>query len=95
MPDSAQKNTFDIVENRARLNVTTKLRLLYVSSQENGLWWAGALIAYYLASGLSTRVYSYLQRAKAEKGLPGTSSPRMNELIWSAWDWSAAGEEWT
>ncbi|MGH7114553.1 MAG: class I SAM-dependent methyltransferase [Stellaceae bacterium] len=95
MSRDEQRETRDLIENRTGLNAATKLHLLYLSVRENGVSWTSALAAYYLASTMSERVFQYLQRAKLAKGLPGTSSPRMNEVLWTAWDWSAAGEEWT
>jgi hypothetical protein len=47
------------------------------------------------ASAISEQVLRYMQAMKQRKGLPGTSSSRMNEIIRSVWDWRAAREQWT
>jgi len=95
MSGAAQTSARDIVENRSKLSTAAKLQLLYLSLRENGLRWTSALVGYYVFSAISERVFAYVQRSKVNRGLPGTSSPRMNELIWTTWDWSTAGEEWT
>lgn len=85
----------DLVENRSRISSQQKARLFWLSLKENGILWTGMLATYYVTSAIAEKSFDRLQKAKREKGLPGTSSATMNREIWNHWDWSAGGEEWT
>lgn len=44
----------------------------------------------------ATRVINArLAELEARRSLPGTNTPELNRRIWSDWDWSQGGEEWT
>lgn len=92
---TSETKSRDLIQNRQKLGFLRKLSLFRISLQENGLAWTGLLAAYYLSSAFAEWSFARLQRVKAERGLPGTSSLRMNEQIWTSWDWSSAGDEWT
>lgn len=85
----------DIVENRARLTMGQKVRLMGLAIKENGLIWSFCLGVYYLGSALADRAFATMDSIRRKKGVPGLNSPAMNKVIWEAWDWSAKGEEWT
>jgi SAM-dependent methyltransferase len=85
----------DIVENRARLRLGTKLRLVCLSLRQNGFLWTTLMGSYYLASAAAERAFASAHRHRRRRGLPGMNSPEMNRLIWENWNWSARGEEWT
>ena len=95
MSQSPNGQTRELVDNRARLGSWKKANLFAISLRENGIGWTGLLALYYLSSALAATSFTRLQTQKAKKGLPGTSSLRMNEEIWTNWDWSGDGEEWT
>lgn len=85
----------DIVENRRRLSLWNKLRIGVLVLKENGFIWCGWLAAYQLASSLADRAFKNMDDRRRRLGTPGLNSRELNKAIWEAWDWSAAGEEWT
>jgi hypothetical protein len=86
---------WDIVANRKRIGYRAKARLLAISLCENGVTWTLLLGVYYVLSRFAERTFVRLQKKKLMRGLPGTSSLRMNREIWENWDWTARGDEWT
>jgi len=85
----------DIVENRARLTMAQKVRLMGLAIKENGVLWSFCLGVYYLGSAMADRAFAMMDSIRRRKGVPGLNSPAINKVIWEAWDWSAKGEEWT
>ncbi|MCW5697156.1 MAG: class I SAM-dependent methyltransferase [Bauldia sp.] len=86
----------DIVANRRRLGLGTKLRLAGLALRENGIVWTALIGAYFLTRGrIAERAFAAAERRRRTRGLPGMNSAAMNRLIWENWDWSARGEEWT
>ena len=85
----------DLVQNRARLRLKQKIKLLWNSIRENGLIWTSLLSVYYISSGIAEASFAKLQRVKLEEQLPGTSGLKANKEIWENWNWDGGGEEWT
>ncbi len=85
----------DIVDNRRRIGLFRKLRILGLVMRENGIAWTTCFTVYYLASSLAEKAYGAMDRLRHEKSLPGLNSVKLNAEIWNQWDWSAGGEEWT
>ena len=85
----------DLVANRARLKSKQKIKLLWNSICENGVFWTSLLTVYYISSGIAEASYAKLQQFKLERQLPGTSSLKANKEIWENWNWDGGGEEWT
>ncbi len=85
----------DLQENRKRLAINQKLRLLQLSVKENGIFWTGLLGVYYATSAVSEAAFGKMMKMRRERGLPGVNSAEINREIWDNWDWDAAGEEWT
>jgi hypothetical protein len=85
----------DIVENRKRLNLSQKLRVARMALRENGLRWCFVLLLYYAASTAADRAFRAMDRLRRSRNLPGLNSATLNKEIWDAWDWSAAGDEWS
>lgn len=85
----------DLVENRGRLTLAQKMTLMRLAIKENGLAWSACLGAYYAGSAVAEKAFGVMDALRKKKGLPGLNSAAMNKVIWEAWDWSAAGEEWT
>ena len=85
----------DIVENRSRLSLSQKVKLMGMAIRENGFLWSCCLGAYYLGSALADKAFGWMDSLRKKHNLPGMNSAAMNKVIWEAWDWSAAGEEWT
>lgn len=85
----------DIVDNRRRITWTKKIVLLFLVLKENGIRWCMSFAVYYLSSLVAEKSYSSMAQLRRSKGLPGLNSKKLNKAIWEAWDWSAAGEEWT
>jgi ubiquinone/menaquinone biosynthesis C-methylase UbiE len=85
----------DIVENRARIGLGTKMKLFGLAVRENGLLWTMQMGVYYLGSGIADASFAAAARRRVAHGLPGMNSARMNKLIWDRWDWGAKGEEWS
>jgi SAM-dependent methyltransferase len=85
----------DIVENRSRLDSSTKARVLAMSVKENGLLWTGLIGLYYIASALAEVAFAKAAKLRAHRNLPGMNSIAINKVIWENWDWSATGEEWS
>jgi len=85
----------DLVENRKRIDLGSKLRLARMMIQENGLLWPVLIGTYYIASGVAEASYARAASLRAKKSLPGLNSTSANKYIWENWNWSARGEEWT
>ncbi len=85
----------DLVQNRARLRLKQKIKLLWNSIRENGLIWTSLLSVYYISSGIAETSFAKLQRVKLDRQLPGTSGLKANKEIWENWNWDGGGEEWT
>jgi SAM-dependent methyltransferase len=85
----------DIVDNRRRMQLASKLRVLGLTLKENGLIYTGLLGLYYAGSGLGNRAFEAMQTRRKKRGLPGLNSRGLNAEIWDNWDWAAGGDEWT
>jgi ubiquinone/menaquinone biosynthesis C-methylase UbiE len=85
----------DIVENRKRISFARKLKLAGLAVRENGLWWCLLLLTYYATSTVAHRVFAAMDRLRRTRDIPGMNSAALNKEIWEAWNWSAAGEEWS
>lgn len=85
----------DLVDNRKRMNLGTKIRLLGLTLKENGLFYTMLLGIYYGGSGVANRAFGTMQRLRKSSGLPGLNSRGLNAEIWDNWDWQAGGDEWT
>ena len=85
----------DIVDNRRRVDLSSKLRLARIMVQENGLLWPALMGTYYLTSGIAEASYAKAASLRAKNHLPGANSTSANKYIWENWNWSARGEEWT
>ncbi len=85
----------DIVENRRRITLGKKIRLLLLVLQENGIVWCGAFLVYYVSSKISGTAFGWMDAMRRKHGIPGLNSKGLNKAIWEAWDWSAGGDEWT
>jgi SAM-dependent methyltransferase len=71
----------------------TKRRLLRLALQENGWLWTSYFFLYYFFG--SDWAYQKMQSRRLAAGSPGLNSPAFNQVLWSHWDWSEGGEEWT
>ena len=85
----------DIVDNRRRIPFSRKVRLARLALKENGVRWCMLLLGYYAASTVADRAFAAMDRLRQRKNIPGLNSATLNKEIWEAWDWSAAGDEWT
>ena len=85
----------DIVENRRRLSLKDKLRIGLLVLKENGFLWCSCLGGYTVASAIADKAFSMMDSLRRKNGNPGMNSKALNKAIWEAWDWDAAGEEWT
>jgi ubiquinone/menaquinone biosynthesis C-methylase UbiE len=85
----------DLIENRVRLDGSTKARLLGMSLRENGVLWTGLVGMYYVASAIGEKAFALAAGLRTKHGLPGMNSVAMNKVIWENWDWSGMGEEWS
>jgi SAM-dependent methyltransferase len=85
----------DIVENRQRITFGRKLRLARLALQENGVLWCAFLLTYYVSSTIAHRAFGVMDRMRRKRGIPGLNSRNLNKEIWEAWNWNAAGEEWS
>jgi SAM-dependent methyltransferase len=85
----------DIVDNRRRLALTSKVRLASIALRDNGPLWLTWMGIYYLASYLADFCFRSADRRRSQQGLPGLNGLSANKLIWENWDWSAGGDEWT
>jgi SAM-dependent methyltransferase len=85
----------DLVDNRRRMQVQSKLRVLGLTLKENGLIYTALLGAYYAGSGLGNRAFEAMQTLRKKQRLPGLNSRGLNAEIWDNWDWTAGGDEWT
>jgi SAM-dependent methyltransferase len=50
---------------------------------------------YYAASAVAEAGFGRADARRKKLRLPGLNSLAMNRLIWTNWDWTAKGEEWT
>ncbi len=85
----------DIVENRQRLGLASKLRIGMLVLKENGIVWCACLAAYYGASAVAGRFFQMMDDIRRRTGIPGMNSRALNKAIWEAWDWGGGGDEWT
>lgn len=85
----------DLIENRGRMGLGTKLRLLALTLKQNGVFYTLLLGLYYGCSAVGHWAFEAMQRRRKSRGLPGLNSRKLNAEIWDAWDWEAGGEEWT
>jgi ubiquinone/menaquinone biosynthesis C-methylase UbiE len=85
----------DIIQNRARIGLSTKARLLGLSMKENGPIWTLLIGIYYVASAIAETAFAWADQRRHHHSLPGMNSPAMNKVIWENWDWRGAGEEWS
>lgn len=85
----------DIVENRRRLSPKDKLRIGLLVLKENGFLWCSCLGLYTVASAVADKAFGLMDSLRRKNGNPGMNSKALNKAIWEAWDWDAAGEEWT
>jgi SAM-dependent methyltransferase len=85
----------DLIENRTRIGLFSKVRLAGIMVRENGLLWPLLMGTYYLASGIAEASYAHAVSLRIKKNLPGINSSLANKYIWENWNWSAGGEEWT
>jgi SAM-dependent methyltransferase len=85
----------DIVENRRRISLASKLRIAWLTLRENGLPWCLLLFGYYVSSFVADKFFSAMDRLRRSRNLPGLNSAALNKQIWEAWDWRAGGDEWT
>jgi SAM-dependent methyltransferase len=85
----------DLVDNRKRMTLGTKLRVLGLTLKENGLLYTMLLGIYYGGSSVADRAFAAMQRLRKSSGLPGLNSRGLNAEIWDNWDWQAGGDEWT
>ena len=85
----------DLIDNRRRLDVAKKFRLLGLTVKENGLVYTGLLGLYYAGSAVANTAFSTMQNLRKTRGLPGVNSRSLNAEIWNNWDWRAGGDEWT
>jgi SAM-dependent methyltransferase len=97
-PDGAPKKASivkDRIENRTRIGLLSKLRLVGIMVRENGLLWPLLMGTYYVASGIAEASYAKAASLRIKKNLPGVNSSLANKYIWENWNWNAGGEEWT
>jgi SAM-dependent methyltransferase len=85
----------DLVDNRRRMSLGTKLRLLGLTLKENGPLLTCLLGVYYLGSSVANGAFHWMQRLRKSRGLPGINSRSLNAEIWNHWDWQGGGDEWT
>jgi hypothetical protein len=85
----------DIVENRQRLSLSSKLRIGILVLKENGPVWCCCLAGYYGASAIANGFFKLMDDLRRKWDIPGMNSRALNKAIWEAWDWGAGGDEWT
>lgn len=85
----------DSVENRKRIALRRKAHLARLALRENGIIWCALFFTYYLASAIAHRAFSAMDRRRSARNIPGLNSLALNKEIWDAWNWDAAGDEWT
>jgi ubiquinone/menaquinone biosynthesis C-methylase UbiE len=85
----------DIVQNRQRIALASKVRLAWISLIENGALYCFYLGISYFGASLSDFGFRKSDELRRSKNLPGVNSRTANKYIWENWDWSAKGEEWT
>lgn len=90
-----QQAVKDLIENRGRMGLGTKLRVLGLALRQNGVVYTLLLGVYYGCSTVGHWAFEAMQRRRKQLGLPGLNSRMLNAEIWDAWDWQAGGEEWT
>ena len=85
----------DIIENRSRISLRSKLKLAGITLRENGLLWSAFMGLYYAGSGIAEASFQKAASLRKKKNLSGMNSKSANKFIWENWDWNAHGEEWT
>ena len=85
----------DIVENRKRITIGRKVKLLQLALKENGFTWCFFFGLYYLGSTSANAAFRQMEALRRKHNLPGLNSASINREIWESWDWGAGGEEWT
>jgi hypothetical protein len=85
----------DLIENRARIGLLSKLRFFGIMVRDNGLLWPLLIGSYYVASAIAESSYAKAASLRIKNNLPGINSSLANKYIWESWNWDAGGEEWT
>jgi len=85
----------DIVNNRRLISFPEKLSIARLVYAQNGISWCTAFGIYYVASALSNRAFSMMDRIRKRRGVPGLNSLELNRAIWKSWNWDTGGEEWS
>jgi SAM-dependent methyltransferase len=85
----------DIIENRTRLDLWSKLKLVEIMLRQNGLLWSTLMGIYYLSSAIANASFKKAGALRIKSSLPGMNSSAANKHIWENWDWNGHGEEWT
>jgi SAM-dependent methyltransferase len=87
--------TKDIIPNRTRLDLPTKLKLAIILLRENGIVWSLLMASYYVMGAIAHASFEKAILLRNKRRLPGLNSTVTNKQIWEHWDWSGQGEEWT
>jgi SAM-dependent methyltransferase len=85
----------DLIENRTRVGLFSKLRLAVIMVRDNGLLWPSLMGLYYVASAIAESSYARAASLRDKNNLSGLNSSSANKYIWENWNWSGQGEEWT
>lgn len=85
----------EIAANRNRITFGGKLRLATLALRENGIGWGVVFGLYWASSAVANWSFGVMNRRRVARDNPGLNSLALNKAIWDAWDWNAAGEEWT
>jgi SAM-dependent methyltransferase len=85
----------DIVENRRRISLRSKLMLLGIMVRENGPLWSALMGLYYVSSSIAQASFAKAAAMRSRNNLPGVNSTSANKHIWEHWDWNERGDEWT
>lgn len=64
----------DLVDNRKRMTLGTKLRVLGLTLKENGLLYTMLLGIYYGGSSVADRAFAAMQRLRKSSGLPASTA---------------------
>jgi len=85
----------DMIENRRKVGLASKIQLSLMSVRDNGILWFIFVSIYYVGSVMARFGLEQADALRRKKNLPGINSRTANKFVWENWDWSGKGDEWT
>jgi ubiquinone/menaquinone biosynthesis C-methylase UbiE len=77
------------------MQLMKRVRDIQRLSSANGFLWTTYFVSHHVLRLAMNAVDARMSSLEKKHGLPGFNSVARNRYVWSAWNWSQLGEEWT